>query len=71
MGGATLPLLNYKEVIEVKEDSLLKKGLSHQSEITGDPAKYGMDNMSDKKNQKPLSTPRQSVDKNGKKFTIC
>ncbi len=55
----------------MKDDSLLKKGLSHQEPIKGDPAKYGMDNMSDKKNQKPLGTPRQSVEEKGKKFTIC
>ena len=51
--------------------SVLKEGLTEKSKITKDPKALGMDNMSDKKNQKPLPTPKQSVKKAGKSFTIC
>ena len=50
---------------------LLHNGLNEQAGVSGDPKKYGMDNMSDKKNQKPLPTPRQKVAEKGKNFTIC
>ncbi|MBW2632157.1 MAG: hypothetical protein JRC90_10470 [Deltaproteobacteria bacterium] len=50
---------------------LLDNGLNEQSTISEDPGKYGMDNMSDKKNQKPEPTPRQKVSEKGKSFTIC
>lgn len=49
----------------------LVKGLSEQTPCTGSPAEYGMDNKSDAKNQKPMSTPKKGVTEKGKKFTIC
>ena len=50
---------------------LLHNGLNEQTPMSGDPKTYGMDNMSDKKNQKPMPTPKQSVTEKGKKMTIC
>lgn len=50
---------------------LLDNGLNEQAPISGDPKNYGMDNMSDKKNQKPMSTPKEKVSEKGKSFTIC
>jgi hypothetical protein len=50
---------------------LLHNGLNEQAPCTGAPKDYGMDNMSDVKNQKPMSTPRKGVTEKGKKFTIC
>jgi hypothetical protein len=50
---------------------LLKNGMTEQSTISEDPGKYGMDNMADTKNQKPMPTPKQKVAEKGKSFTIC
>jgi len=50
---------------------LLDNGLNEQSPITQDLKSEGMDNMSDKKNQKPMATPKKSVSEKGKDFTIC
>jgi len=50
--------------------TLLKNGLNEQTPISGDPKADGMDNMSDKKNQKPLPTPKKGVSEKGKNFTI-
>ena len=49
---------------------LLDNGLNEQNPIGHDPKQFGMDNMSDKKNQKPMPTPRQGVSEKGKSFTI-
>ena len=50
---------------------LLHNGLNEQNGISGDPKKYGMDNMAPSKNQKPIATPKQKVSEKGKNFTIC
>lgn len=50
---------------------LIHNGLNEQNAIKGEPKTYGMDNMSDKKNQKPEPTPKKSVSEKGKSFTIC
>jgi hypothetical protein len=50
---------------------LIHNGLNEQTPISRDPAKAGMDTMSDKKTQKPMPTPKQSVTEKGKSFTIC
>lgn len=52
------------------DKTLVKNGLSEQHACESDPKSYGMDNMSDKKGQKPLPTPKQSVSEKGKNFTI-
>ncbi len=53
------------------EGKLLDDGLTGRDPVTGAPKEYGMDNLSDKKNQKPMSTPRKPVTGKGKDFTIC
>lgn len=49
---------------------LLENGLNEQTPCTGAPKEYGMDNMSDKKNQKPMATPKKNVSEKGKNFTV-
>jgi len=50
---------------------LIHNGLNEQTPIKGEPAKYGMDNKPDSKNQKPVATPKKTVSEKGKSFTIC
>ena len=50
---------------------LLDNGLNYQKPCDKDPGYYGMDNMDDQKNQKPMPQPRMPVTEKGKKFTIC
>jgi len=50
---------------------LLHNGLNEQNGMSEDPKKYGMDNMSDKQNMKPMPTPKEKVSEKGKNFTIC
>lgn len=50
-------------------NKLLHNGLNEQNKMDEDPKKYGMDNKG--KDQKPMSTPKQSVSEKGKNFTIC
>ena len=51
-------------------EELLKKGLSERETCDADPKSLGMDNMPDKKGQKPMPTPKKSVSEKGKNFNI-
>lgn len=47
----------------------IESGLSSQEKIPADPKSMGMDTTGD--DQKPMSTPCESVKKGGKDFEIC
>jgi len=60
-----------KDKSKNKASGLLSHGLNERKAMSEDPKTYGMDNMPDPKNQKPMATPKENVSAKGKNFTIC